>query len=455
MKVFHITQLLEVDKIEPTLTGGDTSVDAPKDVTSVKIEKTQVLGSDGKPQFKVVDQAGKTLFVGTEEAANAKYDEINKSIKTPAAATPEKPMAAGVRDGTPTSDQLTARERRTIAKGGSITRTVGGQKITFNAKNIADADALSKVKLPGMPGDTKPKDAKSAAGKGGDVKAMAEDMKKGIAQRFLGYAKKIGLTWFGGAVTNAIVKAIEISAVTEAHNAYFTSLAQLGDAKTPQDRKKILDEMENIRKTQIVGPMTDLFLGSAGTALLGGSALAVTGIAVGGVLGGPATGFVSWILPVLIGGALLYGAYEGTIMIAKKIPMPGIGGGQKVYEFFYQKFDETWLTPGDLRNYAAQNGSADVLDFAYGLLLDPVKKNMSPLTPTPPPGVDAAVGAYKGIKSIMGDSVVREKDEEETMSKSGGSAKSAIMSDPELKKLFLIGKAEMKKQERDAANTAV
>jgi hypothetical protein len=80
---------------------------------------------------------------------------------------------------------------------------------------------------------------------------------------------------------------------------------------------------------------------------------------------------------------------------------------------------------------------------------------MSPLTPTPAPGVDAAVGAYKGIKSIIGDLVVREKDEEETMSKSGGSAKSAIMSDPELKKLFLIGKAEMKKQERDAANTAV
>lgn len=447
MKVFQITHLNEADRVDPII----SSDPALKDITNVKIEKSQVLGSDGKPQFKVVDQTGKTLFVGSEEAANAKYDNINKNINRPStAAASEKPLTAGPRDGTPTSDQLTAGEKRKLENGGSITRTVSGQKMTFSAKNIADADTLSKVKLPGIPGDTK------SAGKGGDIKAVAEEMKKGIGKKFVSYAKRIGLTWFGGAVTNAIIKVIELAAVAEAHNAYFTSLAQLEDAKTPQDRKNILAEMESIRKNQIVGPMTDLFLGSAGTALLGGSALAVTGLAVGGILGGPATGFVSWILPVIIGGALLYGAYEGTIMVAKKVPMPGIGEGQSVYEFFYQKFDEEWLTPGDLRNYAAQHASTDTLDFIYGLLSDPVKQNMSPLTITPAPGLDAASGALKGIKSVIGDSIVREKDKAEKMSKGGSSAaKNAVMSDPALKKLFLIGKAEMKKQERDATKTSV
>jgi hypothetical protein len=380
MKVFHITQLLEVDKIEPTLTGRDTSVAAPKDVTSVKIEKSQVLGTDGKPQFKVVDQAGKTLFVGTEEAANAKYDEINKSIKTPAAATPEKPMAAGPRDGTPTSDQLTARERRTIAKGGNITRTVSGQKMTFNAKNIADADALSKVKLPGMSGDTKPTDAKSAPDKGGGIKAEAEDMKKGIVKKYVSYVRTLAMPWFGGVITNAIVKAIDVAAIAEAHNAYFTSLAQLGDAKTSQDRKKIEDEMQQIRKTQIIGPVTDLFIGSWGTAITGGSILSAVGggvsagvvdtgekarnkwnaknigkiakkaaprvvATVAGVLvTGTMATVASWLVPVLIGGALIYGAYEGAIFASKKFPMPGIGGGQSIYEFTYQKFEKEWLT---------------------------------------------------------------------------------------------------------------
>lgn len=125
MKVYHIVEA--PDKIEPTLNA------VPPGPTSVDIKRSQVLGPDGKPYFTVVDQDGKELFRGTEEQANIKRDQIQRTIK-PAAPKVSTPDVDDVRK--PNIPKL-ADEKTLLQKiGGKVTKLFPTWLVKLGLKQV-------------------------------------------------------------------------------------------------------------------------------------------------------------------------------------------------------------------------------------------------------------------------------------------------------------------------------
>ena len=454
MKVYQV--VVEGPKIEPPLS--NTPLTTPSDITSVEIKKSPIKGADGKPLFKVVDQNGKVLFTGSEADANTKLDKLRKTVNAPSAIKPAgpntPPFTAGSRQGTPTLDQLTSSEKRKLGRTGRITR----QGMTFTAKNIADAEAeLTKNKVPpfdtdGKPSNTPtPEEAKSKLGK------LKNWIKDGIAGKILKALANVGKGLLGGAVVNIVLKSIDIVTVVSAHNAYFTELEKFGDANTDAEKKEIVNNLKDIRQNQIIEPTTELFFGALGMALLG-SVGAVAAVSLLGIFASGVTGGTSLILTLFAGGVAMYGAYEGGIFAAKTIPMPGGEGDETIYKFFRTKFDEVWLTPGHLRDLAAEGVDINFGTYVYGLMLNPMQTHTSPLSIPSPTG---AIGLVKTLipKLTPGESIAEtadDQEEDDTASVADNIApklKKAVLADPKLKQLYILGKAEIKKALRDQEKT--
>ena len=456
MKVYQV--VLEGPKIEPPLS--NTPLTTPSNITSVEIQKSPISGADGKPLFKVVDQNGKVLFTGSEADANTKLDKLRKTIpvNAPSAIKPAgpntPPLEVGVRNGTPTSDQLTKSEKRKLARTGRISR----QGMTFTAQNIAAADAeLAKIKVPpfdtdGKPSNTPtPEEAKSKLGK------LKNWVKDGIAGKILKALANVGKGLLGGAVVNIVLKSIDIVTVVSAHNAYFTELEKFGDANTDAEKKEIVNNLKDIRQNQIIEPTTELFFGALGMALLG-SVGAVAAVSLLGIFASGVTGGTSLLLTLFAGGVAMYGAYEGGIFAAKTIPMPGGEGDETIYKFFRTKFDEVWLTPGHLRDLAAEGVDINFGTYVYGLMLNPMQTHTSPLS------IPSPTGAYGLVKKLIPkltptESIAEtadDQEEDDTASVADNIApklKKAVLADPKLKQLYILGKAEIKKAVRDQEKT--
>jgi hypothetical protein len=428
---------------------------------TVDIRRSQVLGPDGRPFFTVVDQDGNELFRGTEEQANVKRDEIQRRIRpartTPDASNvdPEDVRGPGHRPNTPSMDNLTTGEQRKLNRTGRITRS----GVTYTAANIQSATA-EKARLANVntsvSGDTRPasttntptpEEAKSKLGK---LKNWA---KSGITGKIVTTLANVGKGLLGGTIVNLVLKSIDIVTVVAAHNAYFTELEKFVDADTPEKRTEIVNNLGDIRQNQIIEPTTELFFGALGMALFGsaGAAIAagIVGVAAAGVSGG-----TSLILTLIAGGVAMYGAYEGSIYAAKNVPMPGGEGDETIYEFFRTKFDEVWLTPGHLRDLAAEGVDINFGTYVYGLMLNPMQTHTSPLS------IPGPTGAYGLVKKLIpGESIAEtadDQEEDDTASVADNIApklKKAVLADPKLKQLYILGKAEIKKAVRDQEKT--
>ena len=467
MKVYQV--VLEGPKIEPPLGGvGDRQTNSSprsngvaSNITSVEIQQSSIKGADGKPLFKVVDQNGKVLFTGSEADANTNLDKLRKTVNAPSAIKPAgpntPPFTAGSRQGTPTSDQLTNSEKRKLARTGRISRKVNGKNEIFTSSNIADADKIAKIKVPpfdtdGKPSNTPtPEEAKSKLGK---LKNWA---KNGIAGKILKALANVGKGLLGGAVVNIVLKSIDIVTVVSAHNAYFTELEKFGDANTDAEKKEIVNNLKDIRQNQIIEPTTELFFGALGMALLG-SVGAVAAVSLLGIFASGVTGGTSLILTLFAGGVAMYGAYEGGIFAAKTIPMPGGEGDETIYKFFRTKFDEVWLTPGHLRDLAAEGIDINFGTYVYGLMLNPMQTHTSPLS------IPSPTGAYGLVKKLIPkltptesiSETADDQEEDDTASVADNIApklKKAVLADPKLKQLYILGKAEIKKALRDQEKT--
>jgi hypothetical protein len=429
---------------------------------TVDIRRSQVLGPDGRPFFTVVDQDGNELFRGTEEQANVKRDEIQRRIRpartTPDASNvdPEDVRGPGHRPNTPSMDNLTAGEQRKLNRTGRITRS----GVTYTAANIQSATA-EKARLANVntsvPGDTRPTTTAADTPTPEEAKSMFSKLKKwakgGITGKIVTTLANVGKGLLGGTIVNLVLKSIDIVTVVAAHNAYFTELEKFVDADTPEKRTEIVNNLGDIRQNQIIEPTTELFFGALGMALFGsaGAAIAagIVGVAAAGVSGG-----TSLILTLIAGGVAMYGAYEGSIYAAKNVPMPGGEGDETIYEFFRTKFDEVWLTPGHLRDLAAEGVDINFGTYVYGLMLNPMQTHTSPLS------IPGPTGAYGLVKKLIpGESIAEtadDQEEDDTASVADNIApklKKAVLADPKLKQLYILGKAEIKKAVRDQEKT--
>jgi hypothetical protein len=460
MKVYQV--VLEGPKIEPPLS--NTPLTTPSDITSVEIQQSPIKGADGKPLFKVVDQNGKVLFTGSEADANTKLDSLRKNISVNApASTGAKPDAlsnvdlrADAPPNTPTSDSLTRSEQRRLDRTGSITR----KGVTYTRANIAamDAEVARSARIdPKLPGETRPTTTAADTPTPEEAKSMFSKLKKwakgGISGKIVTTLFNVGKGLLGGTVVNLVLKSIDIVTVVAAHNAYFTELEKFVDADTPEKRTEIVNNLGDIRQNQIIEPTTELFFGALGMALFGsaGAAIAagIVGVAAAGVSGG-----TSLILTLIAGGVAMYGAYEGSIYAAKNVPMPGGEGDETIYEFFRTKFDEVWLTPGHLRDLAAEGVDINFGTYVYGLTLNPMQTHTSPLS------IPGPTGAYGLVKKLIpGESIAEtadDQEEDDTASVADNIApklKKAVLADPKLKQLYILGKAEIKKAVRDQEKT--
>ena len=137
MKVYQI--IAEAPKDEPPLGVSLTpSASATPTPTSVDIKRSQVLGPNGKPYFTVVDQDGKELFRGTEEQANVKRDQIQRTIKpaTPKVLTPKVPTL-DVDDVKKPNIPKLEDEKTVLQKiGGSVTKLFPNWLVKLGLKQV-------------------------------------------------------------------------------------------------------------------------------------------------------------------------------------------------------------------------------------------------------------------------------------------------------------------------------
>lgn len=257
------------------------------------------------------------------------------------------------------------------------------------------------------------KDNKKQDNKKQDTKKIEKDVDKSITKTAKEWGKglfkflKGPLSFiFGNAITNVIIKAIDIAGIVSLHNSYFDQLKTLVLAKvnkaSDDELKEIQTLMFNIRK-EIVQASVDLTCGSVGMAL--GSATFVGVMVVGSTIATILTGGVAAPLSVatafIVGCVASYGAYEGGIYACKSEwlgSVLGIDGDKSIYDYLLNKFDTEYLTPKYMRGLMIDSGgSIDYADYIMQLMMDPVRAYGSPLNV---PGINQGPSIGGTIKAM-------------------------------------------------------
>jgi len=395
MKVYQV--IVEGPRDEPPMSSLTPTASATP--TSVDIKRSQVLGADGKPFFTVVDQDGKELFKGTEEQANLKRDEIQRRIR-PAAAAGANNRANTI---TPDADEV---------------RSSGG-----------NSSKPPKVKGP----------------------SLSQGLSKaGILEFF----KKYGMTAIGGGIINIGLKVWQLGEIANKLNEYDTvhdDMLKLADKLMEPStsaaemrtinaqNKQLLAKGASLTR-EVVDDTTDYFFTAVGMGIL------VTGAAAG-------AGFVGagWIFSLILGAAAAMGGAAGGLYLGKQLPA-SIG-----FSAYEGKDASMWDAVHDIlagvvsNNITARSkNNPSLMSMIIASEQYPAWLNLRVLqSPAIPVGAMSAAGAVKtAFNRVVGDSITYEA-EEETTDNSVTDLKQLILNNPKLKKLAIIGKAELKSKQRE------
>ena len=393
MKVYQI--IAEGPRLEPSLRSLTPTASSTPTPTSVDIRRSQVLGPDGRPIFTVVDQDGKELFRGTEEQANVRRDEIQRRIR-PASTTPRAAPAA------PAIDPDEVRSPRTT---------------TAPTRGPSLSQGLSKA---------------------------------GILEFF----KKYGMTAIGGGVINIGLKIWQLGEIANKLNEYDTvhdemlRLAdKIADPNTSAaelrtfaaESRQLAARGANITK-EIVDETTDYFFTAVGMGIL------VTGAAVG-------AGFVGagWIVSLILGAAAAMGGAAGGLYLGKALPASIAfsayeGKDASLYDAVHDIIANVAST--NIAARAEQNPGLLQMILASAQYPAWLNLQVIQLPAVPIGGMSVAGAAKSAFDRVVGDSITYEA-EEETTDNSAKELKKLILNDPKLKKLAIIGKAELKSKQRE------
>ena len=393
MKVYQI--IVEEPRSEPSLGSLTPTASSTPTPTSVDIRRSQVLGPDGRPIFTVVDQDGKELFRGTEEQANARRDEIQRRIR-PASTTPRAAPAA------PAIDPDEVRSPRTTTaptRGPSLSR---------------------------------------------------EFSKDAIKEFF----KKYGMTAIGGGIISLALKVYQLQEMAnrlneydEVHDEMLRLADKIADPNTSAaelrtfaaESRQLVARGANITKA-LVDETTDYFFTAVGTGVL------VT-VAAGGA------GFVGagWIVSLIAGAVAAMGGAAGGLYVGKNLPASVFFDDYKdsdasFYDVIHAGIAQ--VTANNIAERAAANPG--LLQMMLAQEIYPAWLNLKAIQlPAVPIGGMSVVGAAKSaFDRVVGDSITYEA-EEETTDNSAKELKKLILNDPKLKKLAILGKAELKSKQRE------
>ena len=401
MKVYQI--IVEEPRREPSL--GSLTPTASATPTSVDIRRSQVLGPDGRPFFTVVDQDGNELFRGTEEQANVKRDEIQRRIRPAAAAT--RTQAA------PDADRPSLRAE------------------PDNARTSTPA----------------PKTRGPSLSQGFSKDGMKE------------FFKKYGMTAIGGGIFSVALKIYQLGEMAnrlneydEVHDEMLRLADKLANPNTSSaemrtitaESRQLAARGANITKA-LVDETTDYFFTAVGMGIL------VTGVAVG-------AGFVGagWMVSLVLGAVAAMGGAAGGLYVGKNLPARLIFNDYKdsnasFYDVIHAGFAQ--VTANNIAERSASNPG--LLQMILAQEQYPAWLNLKAIQlPAIPLGGMSVVGAAKGaFDRLIGDSITYEA-EEETTDNSAKELRQLILNDPKLKKLAIIGKAELKSKQREEAATS-
>ena len=398
MKVYQI--IVEEPRSEPSLGSLTPTASSTPTPTSVDIRRSQVLGPDGRPIFTVVDQDGKELFRGTEEQANARRDEIQRRIR-PASTTPRAAPAA------PAIDPDEVRSPRTTTaptRGPSLSR------------------GFSKASI-------------------------------------LEFFKKYGMTAIGGGIISLALKVYQLQEMAnrlneydEVHDEMLRLADKIADPNTSAadlrtitaESRQLVARGANITKA-LVDETTDYFFTAVGMGVL------VTGVAVG-------AGFVGagWIVSLIAGAVAAFGGAVGGLYVGKNLPASICFDDYKDSDAsFYDviRAGIAQVTANNIAERAAANPG--LLQMILAQEQYPAWLNLKAIQlPAVPIGGMSVAGAAKSVfDRVVGDSITYEA-EEETTDNSAKELKQLILNNPKLKKLAIIGKAELKSKQREEAATS-
>jgi len=325
-------------------------------------------------------RARNTIIYPDEGSAEEARDRLRSNTRSRPTADPaqrnaaERPSAsadirADVRPGTPTTDKLSASERRRLARRGSITRS----GVTYSRAQIAAADAEAARMANSTAGrDVRPGDDRVRPASGDRNPSPPSDTSNNTPPGFI--RKLWNRLWsavrvvIGPAGANAINAAINISAVEDSLDAYLRALRDYARSlESAADRQKFLNDMENDNPpaaisgayVQTVERLSELLIEAIVGMIVGGiSAAAAIKLLT---LAGLSSGGIGIILSLVAGGLF---AIAGTNGVYRILEQAGIN------DWIENQLARRFFTPGAIFDIArvtdgAQEFFGSVLDWIY------------------------------------------------------------------------------------------
>ena len=343
-------------------------------------------------------------------------------------AAPNRELRADPHPDTPTTNSLTASERRRLARTGSVTR----RGRTFTRSDIArmDAETARLRGGPTIPGETRP-DAPQARPTDPET---PKNPPKVPGNSILGRIGRWLTRIFGSQLANAIQTAINLSSLEDTLDAYWRAIADYSDTLDQNGKRQLsqqlradsiqglpqplvsayVDVVERVTETIVEGIVGAIMgvIGFAGAAQL----LAAIGVSTGGI---------GLVAAILAGGAV---AFFGTQIIYNILDEVGVN------DWIEREIGSNFFTPGMITGMSL---AADGMQEWLGGLLDIADDAW--LTGWAVPSGD-----------LVRDSIeYLEADEEEETAEIDNAAaeenlKRLIKSDPKLMQAYRAGKEEAK-----------
>ena len=205
------------------------------------------------------------------------------------------------------------------------------------------------------------------------------------------------------------------------------------------ESRQLVARGANITKA-LVDETTDYFFTAVGTGVL------VT-VAAGGA------GFVGagWIVSLIAGAVAAMGGAAGGLYVGKNLPASVFFDDYKdsdasFYDVIHAGIAQ--VTANNIAERAAANPG--LLQMMLAQEIYPAWLNLKAIQlPGVPIGGMSVAGAARSVfDRVVGDSITYEA-EEETTDNSAKELKKLILNDPKLKKLAILGKAELKSKQRE------
>lgn len=334
-------------------------------------------------------------------------------------------ITAGVRPGTPTTDTLTAGERRRLARTGSISR----RGITYTRAQISAADAEADAfRRRGTGSDIRPGDDRSSAAASRNRNPDGEINRSWLGKFFSATwnhpAVKGLRTFFGGTGMAALQTAFNAAQAEDALDGYFRAIRTESQRVGREGQAEFIANMTSGNFPQSVATayvntverFNQLWLEAViGVVLAGGwtAYVLLTGFSLG-------TGFVGAILALVAGGVVVVG---GTTAVSEIFERVGI------MDWFEDKVTSRLLNPRTILGLAI---TVDGYQEVFGELADQWGRLLT-------------IGNIDNAGDLIRDSVVHEESKGTVSpSKAKDIVTDIIKSNPELLAAYNQGKEEAK-----------